>query len=59
MALMSFLFIGLNVIRLKLSRDHLEKDVRDARQKVLIVMSSCIYIRAICAELMGIDTGTE
>jgi hypothetical protein len=34
MALVSFLFIGLNVIRLKLSRDHLEKDVRDARQQV-------------------------
>jgi hypothetical protein len=47
MALMSFLFIGLNVIRLKLSRDHLEKDVRDARIQIdqlqhLVMIERCI-----------------
>jgi hypothetical protein len=51
MALMSFLFIGLNVIRLKLSRDHLEKDVRDARQQIDQLHNLVMIERSISSDL--------
>jgi hypothetical protein len=51
MALMSFLFIGLNVVRLKLSRDHLEKAVRDARAQINSLQHDNMIERNIAADL--------
>jgi hypothetical protein len=51
MALMSFLFIGLNVVRLKLSRDHLEKAVRDARAQIDSLQNDNMIERSIAADL--------
>jgi hypothetical protein len=51
MALMSFLFIGLNVVRLKLSRDSLEKAVRDARAQIDSLQHNNMIERNIAADL--------